>query len=142
MSTPDENTPQPEMYPLPPQMQPGQWQTEAPPRGGGGLGTATLVLGIVSIVLLVACGIGILTAVAGIVVGIIALIKGSNRTRAIVGLVLSGLTLVLAVVFGVWLFNVVRDKNLGECFDTTLHPTQESSQKCLEHKLNGDISGN
>jgi hypothetical protein len=116
------------------------WQAAGP--SGGGLGTAALVLGIAGIVLLAACGIGTLAAIAGIVVGVIALIKGSNKNRAIIGLVLSGLTLILALIFGIWLFNLVNGKDLGECFDTSLHPTQESTQNCLEHKLNGDDSFN
>jgi hypothetical protein len=112
-----------------------QWQ---PPQPGGGLGTAALVLGIAGLVLLVACGLGVIAAIAGIVVGIMALVRGSNKNRAIIGLVLSGLTLVIAIAFTVWLVTLINGKDLGECFDTTLHPTQQSSQDCLERKLNND----
>ncbi|WP_204041403.1 hypothetical protein [Acrocarpospora phusangensis] len=115
---------------------PGGGQYPATPQRGGGLGTAALVLGIVSIVLLFLCGLGTLTAIAGVIVGIVAIAKRSNKPRAIVGLVLSIATLVLAAILAAVLWNWVQSKGIDECFDTTLHPTQESAQRCLERKLN------
>ncbi|MFC6081089.1 hypothetical protein [Sphaerisporangium aureirubrum] len=96
-------------------------------RSGGGLGTATLVLGILSVVLLLVCGIGLLTAIAGLVTGFIALARRSNKGRAIVGLVLSGLTILLGVLAFVWFVNTFQ-----ECFD---QPTQADAQICVERKL-------
>ncbi|MEO3813003.1 DUF4190 domain-containing protein [Sphaerisporangium sp. B11E5] len=100
-----------------------------PPGGqpSGGLGTASLVLGILSIVLLLVCGIGLLTAIAGLIVGFIALARRSNKGRAIVGLVLSGLTLLLGVLAFVWFLNTFQ-----ECLDA---PTQAEAQSCVERKL-------
>jgi membrane protein implicated in regulation of membrane protease activity len=102
----------------------GGWQ----PRRGGGLGTAALVLGIISLFLLFLCGVGVLTAVAGLIVGIIAVVKGSNRGRAWVGIGLSALALVLAVVAVTWFYTTFE-----ECLRL---PTQEQAQKCVERKLN------
>ncbi|MFB9893461.1 DUF4190 domain-containing protein [Planobispora takensis] len=105
----------------------------APPRGdrfgpgrGGGLGTAALVLGIVSLVLLLACGIGALTAIVGVIIGIVAVVKNSNRGRAWVGLILSALTLIIAAVVLAWFANKV-----GDCLEM---PT-ELQRYCVEQKF-------
>jgi hypothetical protein len=105
------------------------------PRGGGGLGTAALVLGICALVLLLVCGIGALVAVVGVIFAVVAIAKDSNRGRAIAGLVLSVLTLVLAVIFAVLLVNWYQSRDLGECFDPIKYPTAEDAQRCLEGKL-------
>jgi hypothetical protein len=97
-----------------------------PPRGGG-LGTAALVLGILSLFLLFVCGVGVLTAIAGLIVGFIAVFKNSNKGRAIAGIVLSALTLILAVIGFTWFVT-----NFQECFNL---PTQAEVQRCVERKL-------
>ncbi|MEV0972845.1 hypothetical protein [Microtetraspora glauca] len=119
---------------------PGYYQQ--PPKRGGGLGTAAMVLGIVSIVLLFVCGIGTVTAVVGVILGIVALATGSSKSRAVTGIVLSVVTLVLAAVIGVVFYNWFQAKGLGECFDIRTHPTQASTQRCIEEKLSGSaLSG-
>ncbi|WP_214109937.1 DUF4190 domain-containing protein [Acrocarpospora catenulata] len=128
-------------YPGQPVYPPPPGGTPYPPGGGqppgtrGGLGTAALVLGIVSLVLLFFCGLGLVTAIVGIIIGIVAVNKSSNRTRAIIGIVLSVVTLVLGAIFSAILFSWIRNKGIDECFDRTLHPTQESTQRCLERKF-------
>ncbi|WP_062356326.1 hypothetical protein [Herbidospora yilanensis] len=129
---------QPTSYPQAPY--PSAPYGERPPSKGGGLGTAALVLGIVAIVLLLVCGLGLLVAVAGVIVGIIAIAKRSNKGRAVVGLILSILTLVIgAIIIGV-VVNWANKNNLAECFDTRLHPTQESQQQCVQRKINAPVS--
>lgn len=65
----------------------------------GSICTASMVLGILGLVL-VFVAIGIVPAIFGLVLGIIALAeKKPNRGRAIVGIVLSGITLFLFVLF-------------------------------------------
>lgn len=135
--TPGQSAYQPTSYPQAPY--PSAAYGERPPSKGGGLGTAALVLGIVSIVLLLVCGLGLLVAVAGVIVGIIAIAKRSNKGRAVVGLILSILTLVIgAIIIGV-VVNWANKNNLAECFDTRLYPTQESSQQCVQRKINAPI---
>ncbi|TQS18280.1 DUF4190 domain-containing protein [Microbispora hainanensis] len=124
--------------PLPPPPGPGgrpggPWG----PQPGGGLGTAALVLGICSIVLLLVCGIGTLVAIAGLVIGIVAIAKNSNRGRAIGGVVLSTMTLLLALIMSVALYNWFTTKRVGECFDRRLYPTQEDAQRCVQDRLSG-----
>ncbi|MFB9718232.1 hypothetical protein [Planobispora longispora] len=101
----------------------GDW-----PKGaqGGGLGTATLVLGIVSLVLLLACGLGALTALVGVVIGIVAIVKNSNRSRAWVGLALSALALIIFAGFMVWFANRV-----GDC----LNLPPEIQRSCVEERF-------
>ncbi|GAA1023990.1 hypothetical protein Aple_093710 [Acrocarpospora pleiomorpha] len=96
------------------------------------------MLGIASIILLFLCGIGMLTAIIGVIVGIVAIAKRSNKPRAIIGLVLSIATLVLGSILAAVLWSWVHNKGIDECFDTALHPTQESAQRCLERKLNAE----
>ncbi|MBG0826540.1 hypothetical protein HS041_01925 [Planomonospora sp. ID67723] len=116
--------PGPAGYPAPPQ---GDW----PKRGqGGGLGTAALVLGIVSLVLLFACGAGVLTAIVGVVIGIVAVVKDSNRGRAWVGLLLSALALIIAAVFLAWFVNKV-----GGCLELP----RDLQQRCVEERFGIDI---
>ncbi|WP_189239750.1 hypothetical protein [Planomonospora parontospora] len=108
-------------------------QYPAPPPGGrpaagrgGGVGTAALVLGIVSLFLLFACGLGTLTAVAGLIVGFVAIAKDSNRGRAWVGIGLSVLTLVVAAALVAWFFS-----RAGACMD--LPP--DLQERCLEERF-------
>lgn len=93
---------------------------------GGGLGTAALVLGIVSLFLLVVCGLGVLTAIVGLVLGIVAVVRNSNRGRAWVGIALSVLTLIIAVVLLSWIYSKV-----GDC--ANLPP--ELQQRCIEERF-------
>lgn len=95
-------------------------------RQGDGLGTAALVLGIVAIVSLIACGLGVLVAIVGLVVGIIALAKKSGPGRAWAGIALSVLTLIIAAVFLSWLYSKV-----GDC--ANLPP--ELQQRCIEDRF-------
>ncbi|GGO16311.1 hypothetical protein GCM10010116_32950 [Microbispora rosea subsp. aerata] len=137
-------------YGQPPSSQPPYGGPLPPPPGAGGppggpwgrqpsgaLGTAALVLGICSIVLLLVCGIGTLVALVGLVLGIVAIAKNSNRTKALVGVVLSGLTLLFAVIMSVVIYNWFQTKHVGECFDPRLYPTQEDAQRCVQDKLAG-----
>ncbi|GAA0980790.1 hypothetical protein GCM10009555_047910 [Acrocarpospora macrocephala] len=100
------------------------------------------MLGIASIILLFVCGIGMLTAIVGVIIGIVAITKRSNKPRAIIGLVLSIATLVLGAILAAALWSWVHNKGIDECFDTALHPTQESAQRCLERKLNTETLDN
>lgn len=111
----------------------GPWE----PQRGGGLGTAAFVLGICSLVLLLVCGVGTVLAIVGLVLGIVAIARNSNRRRAVAGVVLSVLTLLIALVIGVLLYNWFQARHLGECFDRRLYPTQEDARRCVEEKLGG-----
>ena len=97
------------------------------PEQGGGLGTASLVLGIVDLFLLFLCGLGILTAIVGIILGIIAVVKNANKGRAWAGIILSALALILATIAIAWFYT-----NFSDCMNL---PTQELAQRCVEDKL-------
>ncbi|GAB1823684.1 hypothetical protein [Herbidospora sp. RD11066] len=132
--------PQPAAYPQSYPQAPQSYYGETPKTTKGGLGTAALVLGIVAIVLLLVCGIGLLVAITGVIVGIVAIVKKSNKGRAVVGLILSILTLVIGAIIIAVVVNWANKNNIAECFDTRLHPTQESSQQCVQRKLNAPVS--
>ncbi|MGV9325508.1 hypothetical protein [Streptosporangium sandarakinum] len=106
----------------------GRWAPEKPRTG---IGTAALVLGIVSIFLLLVCGLGVLTAVAGLIVGIVAVAKNAGRGRGWAGIILSALTLVIAVIFLSWLYSKV-----GDC--ANLPP--ELQRRCIEDRLGIQMS--
>ncbi|AWS47294.1 hypothetical protein DKM19_44380 [Streptosporangium sp. 'caverna'] len=111
-------------YPAGPGYKPGRGQ-------GGGLGTAALVLGIVSILLLVVCGLGLVTAIVGLIIGIVAVVKNSHRGRAWVGIALSVLTMIIAAVLVSWIYNKV-----GDCVGLP----QELQQRCIEDKFGVQIN--
>ncbi|WP_327048250.1 DUF4190 domain-containing protein [Microbispora sp. NBC_01189] len=118
----------------------GPWGPGGPGGGpdgspGGGLGTAALVLGICSLVLLLFCGAGTVLAVVGLVIGIVAITRNSNRGRATAGVVLNALTLVLALILGVVLYHWFQSRRLGECFDSRLYPTQQDARRCVDDRL-------
>ena len=122
-------------YPAPPGTPAYPYATPYPApeegrRSGGGLGTATLVLGIVAILSLIICGLGVPVAIVGLIVGIIALVKKSRPGRAWVGIVLSLLTLVIAAVFLSWLYSKV-----GDCVN--LPP--ELQRRCVEERFGVQI---
>ncbi|GII87782.1 hypothetical protein Ssi03_57720 [Sphaerisporangium siamense] len=102
-----------------------------PPGARGGLGTAAMVLGIVSLFLLLICGLGVLTAIVAIILGIIAVARNTNRGRGIAGIVLGALTIILAIIGFTWFYS-----NFEECF--TL-PTQAEAQQCVERKLGVNV---
>jgi hypothetical protein len=113
--------------PYPPQGYPGGPAAYGTPRPGGGLATASLVLGIVSLFLLFLCGLGVITAIIGIILGIIAVVRNVNKGRAWAGIILSVLAIILAAVAIGWFYT-----NFSECMNL---PTQELAQRCVESKL-------
>ncbi|WP_431902869.1 hypothetical protein [Nonomuraea sp. bgisy101] len=97
-----------------------------PAKPGNGLATASLVLGIASLFLLLVCFTGVITALVGLVLGVIALSKGGSKGRAWVGIGLSVLTLVLAVGAAIWVSNY-----FAECSGLP----QQLAEQCVESKI-------
>jgi len=81
-------------------------QLPEPPatRGGTGLATAALVVGIVAFLLGWVTVLGGLLGLAGIILGILAVRTGRARARAVVGLVLSGVAFLTNLFFTVVFF--------------------------------------
>jgi hypothetical protein len=84
-----------------------------PPVQGNGIATAALVVGIVSIPALLACGLGGLSGVVAIVLGIVG-ISAANRSpdargkgQAVTGVVTGALAVLLAI--GFWAFVITVD---------------------------------
>lgn len=68
------------------------------PEGGVGFGIASLVIGIISLLLFCTC-INIPLAILAIVFGIIQLVRGNGKGIAIGGLITSALSIIALVVF-------------------------------------------
>jgi hypothetical protein len=80
-----------------------------PAAPGGGLATASLVLGVASPFLVFVCFTGVITAILSIVFGGVALGKGVGKGRAIAGIVISVLSLALFAIVALWFWNVVQE---------------------------------
>ena len=67
---------------------------------GNGLGIASLVLGIISLVLFCSCA-NFLTGILAIVFGIVLLVKGGNKGMPIAGIVTSAISIIACVIYWV-----------------------------------------
>jgi len=90
------------MSQYPPQMPGNEAMAFESPRPNG-KATASLILGIVSIPLMIACGAGTITAIVGIILGIMALAATKQdgvggKGKAIAGIVLSGSSFFIGVI--------------------------------------------
>ena len=65
---------------------------------GVGLGIASMVLGLLSVLLFCSC-INLAAAVVGIVLGIVQLAKNKQKSYAIVGIVTSSIAIIISMVF-------------------------------------------
>ena len=74
---------------------------------GNGLATATLILGIES--LLLSCFYGGILGILGLVLGIIALIKGENKGMSIAGIITSGFAILITVVVFIIGFSILDE---------------------------------
>jgi len=102
------NSHQPEQQPYNQQPEQSQYYSqpnqpymppEQEPKPGAGMSVASMVLGIVSIVLCCFWYIGVICAVIGLVLGIVSIKKGpSGKGMAIAGIILSCITLLLVIL--------------------------------------------
>jgi hypothetical protein len=97
------------------------------------LAATSLVLGLVSVPALAACGLGLPLALAGIVTGVIALAKAGSgagaatvKRMAIAGLVVSLIT----VLGGIWLLS-----KAAECGDESRYRDEEAQRRCVEREF-------
>lgn len=67
---------------------------------GNGLGIASLVLGIISLVLFCTCA-NFLTGILAIVFGIVQLVRGGNKGMPITGIVTSAISIIACVIYWV-----------------------------------------
>jgi hypothetical protein len=120
-------------YPTQPGPPPGQGRPAGYPTATGrrnGMGTAALVVGVVSLVLVVLllfAPLGALLGLVAVLLGILGLMRAGrgqadNRGQAVAGLVTGALALVigalLTVSFGAWFATHVNDFNeFGRCMD-------------------------
>ncbi|SDP18000.1 hypothetical protein SAMN04487905_102285 [Actinopolyspora xinjiangensis] len=104
-------------------------------RPSNGLGTAALVLGIVGVLLSLIPGIGIIAwpvVIVGIILGILGIRKVSqgratNKKSAIVGTVLSGVGLVICVLWVVFTLSVFQSPEFQNEFEQEMSRQMESN---------------
>ena len=89
-----------------------QYQQKQEPKSNG-LAIASLVLGIISFFALCLPVIPALTAIVGLILGIISLVKGKGgKGMAIAGVILSGLSLLIAVLFIIGLMSFFTNESI------------------------------
>jgi hypothetical protein len=132
--------------------QPGQRPPAGYPTATGrrnGMGTAALVVGVVSLVLVVLllfAPLGALLGLVAVLLGILGLMRAGrgeadNRGQAVTGLITGGFALVigalLTVSFGAWFATHVNDFNeFGRCMDRSTGPAaREACARELSRNL-------
>lgn len=160
-SAPQQGAGQPQSY-SPAGMNPNQdpyvqggYQPRGKVKDGRGMGIASLVLGIVSIVLFWVLGIFIITALIGLILGIIALVRAS-RARAGkgfgiagvilngIGLLINGAMLVFSLILGASMFAMFSDPDMRACLDTYMDSeltTQDQAdfEQCVDDTVDQQL---
>lgn len=107
----------------------GGYQPGRKVKDGKGMGIASLVLGIVSVLLFWLLGLFIIAALIGLILGIISVVRASKARAGKgfgiaglilngLGLILNGLILVLSLIFGAAMIQVFNDPDVRSCWDT------------------------
>lgn len=121
----------------------GPAPTEPVRRGGAGMATAALVLGILALLTSFTVIGGIVLGILALILGILALRKANRgeadgRGRAIAGIVTGVLGVIIAVVLvavGASLLNSKSGKNLQSCLKNA-NGNQSAVQKCQQQYQN------
>ena len=107
----------------------GGYQPGRKVKDGKGMGIASLVLGIVSVLLFWLLGLFIIAALIGLILGIISVVRASKARAGKgfgiaglilngLGLILNGLILVFSLIFGAAMIQVFNDPDVRSCWDT------------------------
>lgn len=107
-----------------------------------GLAIASLVIGIVS--LLLACCYGGFIGLISLIFGIIALSTGQSKGQAIAGIVLSVLAIMISsitLLFGISLLNEVSDNNISTSANATTEAKRDSSLTTIDKTALCDKDG-
>ena len=124
------------------------YQVQPAARGGAGMATAALVLGILAIVTSFTVIGGVLLGVLAVIFGVIAARRarrgmGLGRGRAIAGVVTGVIGILLAallIAVGVSVFNSSAGKNLRSCLKDA-NGNQQQVQQC-ENKYRDQVNNN
>jgi hypothetical protein len=133
----------------------GGYQPGRKVKDGKGMGIASLVLGIVSVLLFWLLGLFIIAALIGLILGIISVVRASKARAGKgfgiaglilngLGLILNGLILVLSLIFGAAMIQVFNDPDVRSCWDTymgTEMTTQDQAdfEQCLNDAVDQQL---
>ncbi|MGN0342553.1 MAG: DUF4190 domain-containing protein [Roseburia sp.] len=112
----------------------GQWAPQNKPVGNG-LGIASLVLGILSLVLFCSC-VNIITGILAIVFGIVQLVKGGNKGMPIAGIVTSAISIIACVVY--WVAIMGSTASLADFYSDPSYYMEEYYDDELEYDFDSD----
>lgn len=105
----------------------------APPETHG-LATTALVLGLIGLPALVACGIGLPLALTGLVIGTVALRRSRKRSRArriaLAGVVACVTTIAVGAALITWLL-----VHAAACGDPARYPDEPARKRCIEREF-------
>ncbi|MCW2884158.1 MAG: hypothetical protein QOE54_3438 [Streptosporangiaceae bacterium] len=95
-----------------------------------GMGTASVVLGVVAVPLALLVGLGAVPAAIGLGVGIAGVTRQRDRGRAVVGIVVCALALLLALGVLSWFLS-----RAAECGDVARYPDRTARRLCIEREF-------
>ena len=126
----------------------GGYQPGRKVKDGKGMGIASLVLGIVSVLLFWLLGLFIIAAVIGLILGIISLVRASKARAGKgfgiagvilngIGLLVNGAMLVFSLILGASMFTMFNDPDARACIDSYMSSemtTQDQAdfEQCLD----------
>ncbi|PZO71030.1 MAG: hypothetical protein DI634_01180 [Kocuria palustris] len=133
----------------------GGYQPGRKVKDGKGMGIASLVLGIVSVLLFWLLGLFIIAAVIGLILGIVSLVRASKARAGkgfgIAGVILNGLgilingvVLVFSLILGASMISLFNDPDARACIDTYMSSevtTQDQAdfEQCLNDAVDQQL---
>lgn len=122
-------------YNQPPQ---GRYNQQVPPKKpvGNGLGIASLVLGIISLVFFCTCA-NIITGILAIIFGIIQLVKGGNKGMPIAGIATSAISIIACVIY--WIAMAGNASTFSDYYSDPSYYLEEYDEDSLEYEYKYDI---
>jgi hypothetical protein len=109
---------------------PGYRPHVAVPVNHQGMGTTSLVLGVVAVPLALLVGLGAVPAMVGLVMGIAGVARQRDHGRAVFGIVVCAMALVLALGVLTWFLS-----RAAKCGDTDRYPDSAARRLCVEQEF-------
>jgi hypothetical protein len=109
---------------------PGYRPHVAVPAKQQGMGTASIILGVVAVPLALLVGLGAVPAVVGLAMGIAGVTRQRDRGRAVFGIVVCTMALVLALGVLTWFLS-----RAAKCGDLARYPDSTARRQCVEQEF-------
>ena len=133
----------------------GGYQPGRKVKDGKGMGIASLVLGIVSVLLFWLLGLFIIAAVIGLILGIVSLVRASKARAGkgfgiagvilnSLGILINGVVLVFSLILGASMISLFNDPDARACIDTYMSSevtTQDQAdfEQCLNDAVDQQL---